>query len=421
MNSLNVKIKFNDSASYDVGKLFLSELTGKYHFEYDKAFSSSGIEISPVNLAVSGRYYEAQRNNEFYDLHGVFADSLPDDWGRKVQDAEFYKIGVHDPTAIDRLTFVGRYGIGALRYEPSKDFKEGTEIVSLADLRKTTQSILEGNTEDVTDALLRSGGSAGGMRPKFLVDLDVKNLDKIRYTTGKPDGDYYPVIIKTPYKDGDHYQRIEYAYSIIARKCGINIPDTYLIIGEKSKQAFFAIKRFDVLPDGERLHVHTYAGLHGLNFREAAPDYSELLRTCHDLTRDHSQVVEAYRRMVFNYLGYNNDDHTKNSSFTMNRKGNWKLSPSYDMSYSTGKQAFHTMSINGIRQNATVKDFEKMAENFNVKEWKSIVVKTCECFKEWNKIALKTGIPDKYVEIVRQRIYENVNRVKKDLSKGMDI
>ena len=421
MKSLLVRIHFDDKNSHLVGRLFLSDLTGKYHFEYDKSFLSSGLEISPINLSLNSTSFEAQRNEDFYDLHGVFADSLPDDWGRKVQDVEFYKIGMHDPTAIDRLAFVGKYGIGALRYEPSKEFEEGLSIVSLADLRKATQRIIEGNCEDVTDELLRSGGSAGGMRPKFLVDLDIMNLSTIRYTRGQPEGNYYPVIIKTPSKDGDHYQRIEYAYSKMAQKCGIAIPDTYLLTGSKSKQAFFAIQRFDFDKTGGKLHVHTYAGLHGLNYREASPDYSELFRTTQELTRDHSQVVEAYRRMVFNYLGYNNDDHTKNISFVMDKKGKWSLSPAYDMSYSTGKQGFHAMSINGVRQNATAKDFEKMAAGFNVKEWKNIIGKTCESISNWTAIAKKCKVPERYITIVSHRIKENVKRVEKDLGFGMEI
>ncbi|MDD5672777.1 MAG: type II toxin-antitoxin system HipA family toxin [Chitinivibrionales bacterium] len=421
MKSLNVKIHFDDKNSYTVGRLFLSELTGKYHFEYDKSFLSAGLEISPVNLGLGSAAYLAQRNADFYDLHGVFADSLPDDWGKKVQDLEFYKIGINDPTAIDRLAFVGRYGIGALRYEPSENFEEGKNVVSLADLRKAAQKIIEGNFEAVTEELLHSGGSAGGMRPKFLVDLDIKNHEKIRYTRGNPEGPYFPVIIKTPTKDGDHYQRIEYSYLKMAHLCGIDVPDTYLLIGEKSKLAFFAIKRFDVLKTGERLHVHTYAGLMGLNFREASPDYSELFRTTADLTKDHSQVIEAYRRMVFNYLGYNNDDHTKNISFVMNKKGEWSLSPAYDIGYSPGRQGFHTMSINGIRQNATVKDFEKIAGNFNVKDWKKIVVKIIDTLKNWPSIAQKNGVPEKYKDIVNHRIKENLKRIAKDLSLGVEI
>jgi serine/threonine-protein kinase HipA len=283
-------------------------------------------------------------------------------------------------------------------------------------LRKATQKIIEGNCEEVTEQLLHSGGSAGGMRPKFLVDLDIVNLDKMRYTTGKPEGSFFPVIIKTPGKDGDHFQRLEYTYSKIVKNCGINIPDTYLLTGSKSENAFFVIKRFDVLENGERLHVHTYAGLHGLNFREASHDYSDLLRTIQEISRNHSQVVEAYRRMVFNYLGYNADDHMKNFSFTMNKKGEWLLSPAYDMSYSTGKQGYHSMSLNGIRNNATVKDFEKMAENFNVKTWKDIVFQTCEILKEFSSLAKKFGVPVKKIDIVKDKIKENVKRIEKDFT-----
>jgi serine/threonine-protein kinase HipA len=163
------------------------------------------------------------------------------------------------------------------------------------------------------------------------------------------------------------------------------------------------------------VHVHTYAGLKGLNFRQANTDYSELFRTIYDVTRDHSQVVEGYRRMVFNYLGYNNDDHAKNFSFTMDKKGRWSFSPAYDMSYSTGKQGFHSMAMNGIRQNAKTKDFEKMAQNFNIREWKSIVQKTCACFKEWNAMARKAGVPEKYRDIVNQRTRENMSRIEKEL------
>ena len=421
MKKLNVKIQFDAKHSYNVGRLFLSEKTGKYHFDYDQSFLSSGLHISPFNLKTDSVSHVAQSNADFYDLHGVFADSLPDDWGKKVQDLEFYKMEIDDPTAIDRLAFVGKYGIGALCYEPSREFGLGEEIVTLADLRKATQRIIEGNFEDVTEQLLHSSGSAGGMRPKFLVDLDIYNMKEMRYTTGKPEGNFYPVIIKIPGKDGDHFQRIEYVYSKIAKSCGIDIPDTYLLTGPKSKQAFFVIKRFDVLENGDRLHVHTYAGLHGLNFREQSHDYSDLLRTIQDLSRDHSQVIEAYRRMVFNYLGYNSDDHMKNFSLTMNKKGAWSLSPAYDMSYSTGRQGLHIMPLNGIRHNATIKDFERMAENFNVKKWKDIVVSTCECLKEFPAKAKEYGLNERYLNIVNNRIKENVTRIERDFSPGVKL
>jgi serine/threonine-protein kinase HipA len=259
------------------------------------------------------------------------------------------------------------------------------------------------------------------MRPKFLIDLNISNHSNIRYTTGIPKDNFSPVIIKTPGKDEDHYQRLEYLYSQLAKKCDINIPDTFLLTCTTSKMAFFAIKRFDILENGDRLHAHTLAGLHGINFSEISFDYSDLLRTTQDISRDHRQVVEAYRRMVFNYLSNNKDDHTKNFSFVMNSEGNWTLSPAYDISYSPGDAGLHSMSINGIRRNASLKDFEKMAKIFNIKSWKEIVAHISEILKCFPAFASKLNISRKYSRIVNDRINEHVRRVDKDLSFGLEL
>lgn len=413
MKKLNVKLHFTNEKSFSAGELYLSQKDGRYHFNYDPSFTGYMYDISPLLLKKDYTSHVALHNPDFYDLHGVFADSLPDDWGRKVQDAEFYKLGIDDPTAIDRLAFIGNYGIGALRYEPAQEFSQGDSIVTLADLRKATQQIIEGTCDDVSDALLRSGGSAGGMRPKFCVDIDSNDHTNLRYSTGKIEDNFLPVILKVPQKNGDQFQRIEYIYSKIAKSCGINIPETFLLTGNRSKSAFFAIRRFDILDSNERVHVHSYAGLHGLNFREVSHDYTDLLRTTQNLTNDHNQVVECYRKMVFNYLGYNNDDHLKNFSYIMDSDGKWSLSPSYDASYSTGKQGFHAMSINGIRQNAQLSDFEKVAAIFNIKDWLKIVIKTCESFTTFPDLANQVRLDKKRTDIVFNRIKECVKRVKK--------
>lgn len=413
MKKLNVKLDFGN-VCHNVGTLYLSEKMGRHAFSYNKDFISKALEISPFRVPLGNDTYTAERNADLYDLHGVFADSLPDEWGKKVQDVEFQKIGMHEVTTVDRLAFVGGYGIGALKYEPSQEFERGFDIVTLAGLRKATQQILSGEVDDVTSQLLRSGGSAGGARPKFLVDLNLKNLSTIRYSTGKPDGDMFPVIIKVPGRRDDQYQRIEYCYSLLGRNAGLNVPDTYLLIGNRSKLSSFAIKRFDINGNGERLHTHTFAGLLGLNFREANVDYSELLRVTGDLTRDHREVVEVFRRMVFNYLGCNKDDHAKNFSFVMNKSGQWFLSPAYDIGYSSGENGLHAMAINGLRRNVTLKDFEKIAKNFEIKEWKSIVAKTCEVLKTWPSIADKYSVPQKYRDAINERIRESIVRIEKD-------
>jgi serine/threonine-protein kinase HipA len=395
-----------------VGTLFLSDKLGRHVFTYEKSFIGSRLEISPRMMPLGNSTYVAEKSNDLYDLHGVFADSLPDAWGRKVQDAEFQKIGVHDVTSLLRLAFVGRHGVGALRYEPEQNFDLGKKAVTLADCRKAAQQIIAGHPEEVVDELLRCGGSAGGARPKFLVDLNAENQDEIRYSRTKFEKGFIPIVLKVPVSGNDTYQRIEYVYSLMAKSGGIAIPEPFLLTGKLKHLAFFALRRFDITDDGSRLHTHTLAGLLGLNFREAVTDYSTLLRVTGDLTRDHRHVVECFRRMVFNYLGDNLDDHLKNFSFTMNEKGEWKLSPAYDIGYSTGENNLHAMAINGKRRNATKIDFEKVASDFDVADWKHIVKQIIENLEKWPILASKYGVPEKNRTIVWSRIKENVNRVR---------
>ena len=412
MNRLNVKLDFR-SESFDVGTLYLSEKMGRYAFSYEKSFLGPGLEISPLALPLGTNTFTAEKNSDLYDLHGVFADSLPDAWGKKVQDAEFQKIGLLEVTALDRLAFIGANGIGALRYEPAQEFEKGKDIVNLAQLRKAVQNIIEGELEEVSNELLKSGGSAGGARPKFLVDLDLMDHTKIRYSQGILQKGMVPIILKIPNKKEDHYQRIEFVYSIMAKNAGISVPDTFLLEGGKTHRAHYAIKRFDIRDDGERYHTHSYAGYRGINYREARPDYADLLRTTEDLTRDHRNVVEMFRRMVFNFLGCNKDDHAKNFSFIMNKKGDWTLSPHYDMGYSTGENGLHAMAIRGLRRNAAIKDFEKIAEDFDVKTWREIVDKVCNSLKEWPLLAAQNKMPQKYLDDIRERILENIRRITK--------
>jgi len=410
VNKLFVHINFG-TTSHCVGTLFLSEKMGRHVFAYNRDFIGKGLEISPRNMPLGNATYVAERNSDLYDLHGVFADSLPDAWGKKVQDAEFQKIGLHNASALDRLAFVGRYGIGALRYEPAQEFEQGKKAVQCADLRKAAQKIIAGRPDTVVDELLHSGGSAGGARPKFLVDLDTKSLDMLRYTRGAPEGDFFPVILKVPLRNDDQYQRIEYAYSQMAIKAGINILESYLLDGKTDKRAYFAMRRFDILANGTRLHTHTFAGLLGINFREAVPDYSTLLRVTGDLTRNHVDVVEAYRRMVFNYLGSNLDDHAKNITFTMDQKGQWALAPAYDIGYSTAADNLHAMAINGKRRNAILSDFKHVAEDFDVREWKKIVEQTAHSLRKWPSLAEKSGIPAKQATAIWNRIREHTDRL----------
>ncbi len=416
MNKLIVKIDFGKNPQWEkpltVGQLYLSKEQGKYLFEYDRSFTRKNLSISPLILPLNQQTHVAEPHNDMYGLHGVFADSLPDNWGRKVQDFEFEKIELYNVTALDRLSFVGRFGIGALQYKPENNFNKGDEIIHLATLRKTAQGIISGNIDYVTKQLLRSGGSAGGARPKFLVNLNVKN-NLIKYTLEKTDVNYKQVVLKIPEQNSDHWQRIEYVYSKMAQMCGINIPDTYLITGEDKNLAYYAIERFDILKNGEKLHVHTLAGLLNRPFSSLSIDYVQLLRLTQELTLDHRAVTEIYLRMVFNYLAGNNDDHSKNFSFTMNYEGKWKVSPAYDISYSPGINGMHAMSAEGKRRNLTKSDFRKIAENFNISNWEQHLSRVTQALTCWINLAEKHNVPLKYIKIIKSKISENTNRILK--------
>jgi len=422
MNTIKVHIDFGQNTQR-VGELFASADLGRHVFSYDPEFLSSGLQISQFFLPLGDKTFVAQKNESFYDLHGVFADSLPDAWGRRVQDVEFIKIGVIEPTALQRLAFIGQNGIGALRYHPAQDFPKGDDVVHLAELRKATQKILEGNVDEISEQLLKSGGSAGGARPKFLVDLKADNSQEFRYTHGKYENGFIPVILKVPNTEQgqDQYQRIEYVYSQIAQKAGLNIPDSYLITGEKSDLAFFAIKRFDIQPDGCRLHVHTLSGVLNIDYRQTNPDSSVFLRATDDITRDHKQVIEGYRRIVFNYIGSNKDDHAKNFSFLMNHKGEWSLSPAYDIGFSKGQNDLHQMRLGNKFRNAETKDFRSLARDFDVPKWDSIVDNTLSAFEKWPSIAKDNGVPEKYIDMINQKLRENTRRIERGLNRGLEL
>ena len=412
MNKINVHIDFG-STEYRTGELYLSSDLGKYIFSYDSTFISSGIQISPFHLPLELKTYIAQKNTGFYGLHGVFADSLPDTWGRKVQDAEFLKIGIIEPTALQRLAFIGKNGIGALRYHPAQKFPKGEELVHLAALRKATQRILEGEIEEISEQLLKSGGSAGGARPKFLVDINRTNHQEIRYTHDMYENDFIPVILKVPGTRQDLFQRIEYIYSQVAKYAGLQIPNHYLIPGERSALAYFAIERFDIRPGGERFHVHTLSGLLNTDYRESTPDSNTFLRTVDDLTRDQRQVVEGFRRIVFNYIGSNKDDHAKNFCFLMNGKGEWSLSPAYDVGFSKGENDLHQMRIGNKLRNAEFKDFKKLAEDFEIAGWQEIIEKTLSAFEKWPVLAKSCTVPEKYIRLIDRKIKENMRRISR--------
>ncbi len=414
LTKLNVKIDFGGESVYSVGTLYYSKDKATNIFEYDPKFFETGFEISPIELPLESDVFEAGRDKDFYSLHYVFADALPDKWGRDVQDIEFEIIGVIHPTPLQRLAFIGKNGLGALTFEPPQKFEEGQTITDVAKLRKDTQKIIEGDVSHVSKELLKIGGSAGGARPKFLVDYNLQTK-KLRYTRDSHEGMFIPVILKVPFnnnEDPDRFQKAEYCYCQMAKYADINVPDTYLIPDNEGNVAF-AIERFDVKPTGERLHMHTLSGIIHKNYTDRDTTYNDLMETIVEYCESDTDMIEAYRRMVFNVIGANQDDHGKNFSFVMNSKGEWNLSPAYDISHSPGDGQL--MSVNGKKQSLTFHDLEKFANDYAIQDYKSIIKDVIGSLKNWKSLAEDNGIPAKLTGDIERDIRENINRIEKDL------
>ena len=309
-------------------------------FEYDPAYLTSGVSISPFHLPLKPGVFIAKRT-PFNGGFGVFDDSLPDGWGNLILDRYLKSKGI-DPaklTILQRLALVGSTGRGTLEYRP--DYSESTagEVIDFDNLASETQKILASDyAGDSLDALYKYGGTSGGARPKVFVKIDGKEwLVKFRATMD-------PVNIGY----------IEYEYSLLAKQCGINMPETRLFEGK-----YFGVQRYDRNPKG-KTHTVSAAGLLNADYRVPSLDYLELLKLCHILTKNMEEVYALFRLMVFNVAIKNRDDHAKNFSF-QSINGEWKLSPAYDILPSNGFNGFHTTTVNNNGE-PTIDDMMVIAE-----------------------------------------------------------
>jgi serine/threonine-protein kinase HipA len=352
-----------------VGQLALKNR--KIYFEYDKDFLEQNIELSPYTLpAKSG--LQVCEDRVFGGLFGVFADSLPDGWGRLLLDRHLIAKGVpfKDITELDRLCYVGQYGMGALTYEPHFESEQNLrDTIILNDLAQSSMKILRDDEDNNLETLLAIEGSSGGARPKIMVQID--DNDHLTHSNQKLKEGYSHYIVKFPSKnDPSDVGKLEYIYSLMARDAKIDIPPTKLI--KENKNHYFAIKRFDRVGD-KRVHIHSVSGLVHSDFRIPSLDYDDLLKLTFAFTKDFSEVTKLYRLVVFNLFVHNRDDHGKNFSFLLDSDKNWKLSPAYDLTYSSGPGGEHSTTYLGEGKNPTTQHLEKLAKKHSIKNYKEII------------------------------------------------
>ena len=330
-------------------------------FEYDNEWLNNGFSISPFSLPLKKQVF-IPKIDPFDGLYGVFSDSLPDGWGRLLVDRMLnsQNINPREISQIDRLAIVGETGMGALSYKPEynlledKDYQEDYDNLALS-----CKKILNTEHSADLDNLFRLGGSSGGARPKILTKIDNEDW-----------------IIKFPSSlDDNNIGELEYLYSVCAKKCKIDIPETKLF-PSKISSGYFGIKRFDrkKLSTGtiRKLHMISVSGLLETSHRIPNLDYNDLMQLTLNLTKSFEEVEKLFRLMCFNVFSHNRDDHSKNFSFIYNEDLNkWELSPAYDLTYSYSINGEHATTINGNGVNPSLNDILKVAEKIGLDKKKA--------------------------------------------------
>jgi serine/threonine-protein kinase HipA len=387
-----------EGTSLEIGKLAWSRDDKLAAFEYSPSALESRLAISPFRARLAQGVIMAPRS-PFEGLHGVFADSLPDGWGRLLVDRQILRTGGNPATMtpIDRLAIVGSHGMGALTYAPEQAISGPTDPnpIDLDWFANQAEMILQGHSSEGITKLLDANGGSAGARPKIMALRDPvsKTFHVDHENTGNSQLEHWLIKLKHRQEEIE-FGRVEHAYAEMARAAGINFPQTALITDTRGT-AHFAVERFDRTKEGQ-LHTHTLAGLINADFRTPSLDYEQLLLITKILSKDQKQVEEAFRRMVFNVLSGNRDDHAKNHAFLMNKNGQWKLSPAYDVTPSSGPGGEHNMTIAGEGRAPGLQHFAIIAEKAEIPKTTAnlIIDQVTEAVASWRSHADGSGIGD---------------------------
>jgi len=400
-------------------------------FEYDPAFLKKGLDISPLHMGLDGAgkgdgmfSFPGLNKETFLGLPGLLADSLPDKFGNSIIDSWLARNGrdAGSFSPVERLCYTGRRGMGALEFSPPINRKFDRPVpVEIAELVELAQDVMsqrlaldveigtdeKENAEAIMD-ILRVGTSAGGARPKAVIAMDNEN-NVMSGQTDIPEG-YDCWLLKfdgvTDLELGEPkgYGRIEYAYYMMAKAAGIEMTECRLL--EENGRAHFLTKRFD-RQNGKKIHLQSLCGLAHYDFNMAgAYSYEQAFAVMRQLRLSKADAIQQFRRMVFNVVARNQDDHTKNIAFLMNQDGRWKLSPAFDVIYShnpAGKWTNqHQMSINGKRDHFLLTDMIDVAESISIPKPMGIIDSVLDAVGRWPEFAAKAGIKDKVIsEIAR--------------------
>ena len=411
-----------------VGSVALEDDARAARFEYDPAFLAAGLDVAPVEMPLKPEVYffPDLPLPSFHGLPGLLADSLPDKFGNAVLNA-WVKSRGEDPgslTPIDRLCYTGTRGMGALEFRPAL-FREGdeAEAVRVDDLARLAAEVLRRRTEaratlvpGMTDfaPILKVGSSAGGARAKALIGWNEATGEVRSGQTRLPEGFGY-WLLKFDGLDGNGdkegsdrsgYGRVEYAYHLMAREAGLEMTECRLWDGRH-----FMTRRFDRLPGGGKLHMQSLAALAHLDFNDpVANSYEEAFRVARAVTADARAEDQLFRRMCFNVLAWNCDDHVKNVAFLMDRAGVWSLAPAFDVTYAYNPEGAwtgaHQMSVNGKRRDIADDDLLAAARAAGLKPRRAreALDRVRAAVARWPDFAVAAGVREDFAEEIARRL-----------------
>ena len=406
VKEIRVSLDFGQE-TIPVGHLALRD--HRVYFAYDSSFIGRGLEISPFTLPLKKglTWFDTTL---FEGLPGVFNDSLPDGWGRLLFNSFVQSKGIvpSEVTPLDRLAYVGTSGMGALVFESSPPLEYKREIshesINLDTIAHQVHQVFDGSTDEGSEALLALNGSANGARPKALIGVSEDRLHVSHGSLPLQEG-FEPWLVKFPTTlNGLDSGAIEYVYALMAKEAGVETTDVHLF-PSRTGPGYFATKRFDREED-KRFHMHTACGLLHSDFRFPSLDYTDLIGLTSLLTRDIRETEKMFRLAVFNVLAYNRDDHAKNFSFLMDEKGQWSLSPAYDLTFSSGPGGEQSTMVLGEGKNPGLDHLIKLGREAKLAKplIHMIIEQTRSALAQWPALAKQYGVTDAKTRLIAQKL-----------------
>lgn len=412
-----------------VGAVLWNENADVATFEYEPSFYKHGWELSPLMMPLSDNRTHTFREltkDTFMGLPGLLADALPDAYGKALLDRWLASLGRNFANPVERLCYQGKRSMGALEFVPAKDdHLEQASTIDISSLVKVASEVLSSKAtldtnmkEDAKEALvniIKVGTSAGGQRAKAVIAYDDVTGEVRSGQVDAPEGFGHWLlkldgVTNAALGDPQHYGKIEYAYYKMAQKAGVEMTECRLL--HENGRAHFMTRRFDRVGANEKVHMQTLCGLAHYDYKMLhAYSYEQAFQVMRRLRLPYGQAEQMFRRMAFNVIARNQDDHTKNISFLMDKSGTWKLSPAYDVSWAYNPKgewtSHHQMSVNNKWDNIARQDLKAVADAMHIKRSDDIINEICYATSLWPMIAKEHEIPTEMIQAIDSTLLYN--------------